>query len=811
MSDERTFKPVAVAVAAATLMGGLAGVPANAADNTDTDTNTGETDQDTTNVEDAVGSFTDAYETAETEMDRNLTYEDEDTADELRDLLDDNADAYGNPDDVDADTLTDTADRIAELLANLGDSVEETAYQAALDEAQGVDTSLYKEDSTTALTDALEQVDGFDADTADADALTGMTMLLSDAVENLEAASWSVDGVALTEQSDGSWTGTLTSMPDELAATGSDGTIVTLTKGDTTFTQGDTSLGVGENVTILTGSTGDADIMVTVRETAGSETTASMSDESIVFNSFTLSDDGVWTATATGTLGSNRADDGSVADVTAWAGGDVPLSDGTTLTDPTLGEVSETSADGATTWTRDITYTGTDANGTSVRAVVTASYTYDPTIDVTLQRTSADGTSEDIGVFSNQDATTLENVTLDELPYANIGDDYQLIVGQITSTNVRDIHLAQGLDGDGGRVFTLTLTADSLSGTSLTPVTNIIRISQPFASAPTVTGNEDAALEGFRINGEWLADYSEDVVDYTITAAQGESVTVEPVAKDGQTVVAGDITLTAFTTVQTWTVTGPQGGTRTYTVTLVREHTEQTAVEAFTPDDPIGLVSDQANPSEDNTVLESVGYMLDGEYYPQESLEFEIPEGGVFAWTSYEGQVVTPTVTRLYGMTYRYDLGVLSTDREHYDTTSVTVTYITEDTHKAELTGINVDNEPIDGFSPEVLEYTVQVGNPGRWTIVPQFDRMTGMSVTVHKEDADATLTAVSGDQLVSTVYEVHATGSGVSDTVSDTLAQTGITTPAWLAGFMTLILGVLLTLRNRFRHRSGDGSGVTV
>ncbi len=166
----------------------------------------------------------------------------------------------------------------------------------------------------------------------------------------------------------------------------------------------------------------------------------------------------------------------------------------------------------------------------------------------------------------------------------------------------------------------------------------------------------------------------------------------------------------------------------------MREHTDKTADERFEPPTPTGQVSDKDNPSETNTQLVSYGYTLDGEYHPQESATFTIPEHGVLAWRSYAGQVVQPTGTRMHGMTWQYDLDVLAADHTTYGRITLTVTYLTHDTHRAGLTGIKLDGHPIDGFTPDRLEYTVPVDNPDRYVLTPVFDKMTGslQPVTPH-------------------------------------------------------------------------------
>ena len=142
-------------------------------------------------------------------------------------------------------------------------------------------------------------------------------------------------------------------------------------------------------------------------------------------------------------------------------------------------------------------------------------------------------------------------------------------------------------------------------------------------------------------------------------------------------------------------------------------------------------------------------------------------------------------------MTYTYTVSVLSPDGATFTQHDYTVTYITTATHKAELTGISVDGKLINGFDPNKTSYEVSVDNPDKWTVVGQYDKDSGMSITINKNGADATLTVTSGDGLVSKDYKVHVTkklfgGAGTAG-VSD-LAQTGVNT-----GIIGLVIIVLV------------------
>ena len=174
---------------------------------------------------------------------------------------------------------------------------------------------------------------------------------------------------------------------------------------------------------------------------------------------------------------------------------------------------------------------------------------------------------------------------------------------------------------------------------------------------------------------------------------------------------------------------------------------------------------------------------------PVTSDKFEIPEGGVFSYETKVGQSAVASSSHK-GMTYTYTVSVLSPDGATFTQHDYTVTYITAATHKAELTGIAVDGKLINGFAPDKTSYEVAVDNPDKWTVVGQYDKDTGMSITINKNGADATLTVTSGDGLVSKDYKIHATkklfgGAGTAG-VSD-LAQTGVNT-----GIIGLVIIVL-------------------
>lgn len=724
----------------------------------------------------AFNRLTAAKKAADKELGRNLSYKDSDVKQTLQKAVN----------DVDATLLNDadqtlatnqkrdsTAETIERALGNVKDKGDETiAYRNALKAAQDKqkiqqkDGKAYTSESYKPLDDLLKA--DFNADDADRDALSERTGKLNQAVEGLIVASWSIDGKTLSN-ADGTLTATLdrkTAALEHPTLTGSDGSTVSLTDTAEPFTQENDQLGVGHIAHTLSGTTADAAktaIRVTYDVASGTETTVTLDDGSKTgaTGKFTRNEDGSWTANLTGMLGKDL-------DATAATSTTFRLSDGITL-DGTLGDAVTTTPNGTTLLTRTLTADGKDSHGTPVKAVATLSYTYDPRISLTLTHKS--GTAENgqvvavDGLTADMDVNTLGSVYSAGVQERGLtGDQWELNVKH--GANVSNPTIAVTTSGEGSRILVATIRYQRLDadGHTLVNDSKIVRVNVPFAAAPKVIGNDKAALAGIKVNGQDIPGFSADKVDYTITAGKDERVKVSPVARDGQTVVAGDSRQTAFTTVQTWTVS-KDGESRTYTVTLVRDHTEKTADEKFTPVKPAGQVSKAENPSDDNTALESVGYMLDGAYHKSDSDEFTIPEGGILSWSSYAGQVVQPTVERDHGMTFRYELGVLSKDGTKYATRVLTVTYLTADTHRAELTGIKVDGRDVAGFDPKTMEYDVRVDNPERYVVTPSFDKMTGMSLTVHKTASQAVIKVTSADGLTQATYTLNVSKATLADT----------------------------------------------
>ena len=192
-----------------------------------------------------------------------------------------------------------------------------------------------------------------------------------------------------------------------------------------------------------------------------------------------------------------------------------------------------------------------------------------------------------------------------------------------------------------------------------------------------------------------------------------------------------------------------------------------------------------------------MGYTLKGVYHPADGDSVTIPEGGTFAYESYDGQTVDVTSARKGGMTWTYSIGVLASDGRTYAVRDVTVTYLTAATHRAELAGIKADGR-LMSFDPKRLEYTVKVGNADRYVITPVFDKTTGMSVTVHKDGRTVTLTVTSADGLVSTVYTVHVESDAALAALSSTGKGVG---PAAAIAALLAMLGIGVGVASRRRE----------
>lgn len=677
--------------------------------------------------------------------------------------------------------------------ALVGKSDQEKAYSDAASKARALKVQDYTEDSYGRL-DAL-LTDGFDSGSATGKELDARAKAISDAIDALEVSSWTVDGATLTLV-DGEWTGhvTLDGAPKDMKAVGADGRTVDLKAAGGSFVQGSGKLGVGVFSGTLAGSGSRASFKVAYEYADGTETT--ISDGGPGGGAvFSKGDDGVWSATYAGTLGTK--DDPAGYDTDR-----ITLSDGSTLDRTSLSklETAPIHVDGKpdkTQLRRTAVFEGKDSHGSKVRVTGELTYTYDASIGLSLSYTAADGTTVPVSVPGMP-------TTVDKLPDSIVLPaqsrsllDMKWSVSAEKGGSVSDVSTTSTVKPDGTEVILVSIRYIRRDGDTFKWAVKHVRVTVPFQPAPKVVGNDKAALKGFTVNGKALEGYSKDVVDYTIHAGADERVLVVPVPEAGQDVRAGDSRQTAYATTQWWTVS-KDGESRTYSVTLVRDHATPTADEAFKPSDPTGLVSKDPNPSEDNTALKSVGYTLKGVYHPADGDSVTVPEGGVFAYKSYDGQTVDVTSARKGGMTWTYSIGVLASDGRTYAVRDVTVTYLTAATHKAELTGIKADGRLVSGFDPKRLEYTVKVGNADRYVITPVFDKTTGMSVTVHKDGRTVTLTVTSADGLVKTVYTVHVEEDAALAALSSTGKGVG---PAAAIAALLAMLGIGVGVASRRRE----------
>lgn len=401
---------------------------------------------------------------------------------------------------------------------------------------------------------------------------------------------------------------------------------------------------------------------------------------------------------------------------------------------------------------------------------------------MTLTQTSADGKSKSYEI-KKEDFDENHQKTV-ELPASDAKDSFSLSAEHGLDAEVSRPKL--GVDGT-SRLITVTV-----NGVDYTVRVNF-KTSDLQPDSPARLDGIYVNLTGKAEKGTLIDNWNPNRLDYVVALKDANtSAYLLPEAPKGVTVKAGNVTQSAQSNRQEWTVTDTAtGATRTYSVTVTRP--VKTAVTEFQPKEPVEQSPVKTPDSQTDTSLASVGYVgKDGKYVPVTSDKFEIPEGGVFSYETKVGQSAVASSSHK-GMTYTYTVSVLSPDGATFTQHDYTVTYITAITHKAELTGIAVDGKLINGFAPDKTSYEVAVDNPDKWTVVGQYDKDTGMSITINKNGADATLTVTSGDGLASKDYKVHATkkpfgGAGTAG-VSD-LAQTGVNT-----GIIGIVIVALLAV----------------
>lgn len=539
----------------------------------------------------------------------------------------------------------------------------------------------------------------------------------------------------------------------------------------------------------------------TVNRTWGKEVTVAGG------HAFAKAADGSWTASiSTGLSDQDEPDLSQVA-----ADGRLSLSDGTGI--PLDGGMfsatqTVTGTDGAQWRARTARATGTvatpDGTSTPVTVIVTASRVRDAHATPSVLRTKADGTTQSIPVDGWDPATDSYTLTL---PHDAVADSYTLVVDA----------------GPDATLGTLSSTLGQGSSRVLTQDINGRKVSVTVAfQAADIQPDSPARLDGIYVNatgdqtkGTLIDGWDPNRLDYTITVAKdAPSPFVLPEAGDGVTVATAGTTQTADGTRQAWTVTDKATGqTREYTVTVVRQRDYQTAAERFTPAQPAAQTP--GAPSEDpaDTSLESVGWTDQaGAYHAEDSDSFQIPEGGTFSYTARDGQSVSVSATRTTGMTWRYTVGVLAADGSTYAAHAYDVTYLTQATHTADITGIIVDGQPIGGFDPATGTYTVDA-DPNDWTLAADWDRTTGMTVTVDKHGGTGTITATSADGLVTRTWTVTATRNPltlVQAAVRDRLPETGANVMGALGAMMALLAAAGATLLARRRHAMRGKHGAT-
>lgn len=312
-----------------------------------------------------------------------------------------------------------------------------------------------------------------------------------------------------------------------------------------------------------------------------------------------------------------------------------------------------------------------------------------------------------------------------------------------------------------------------------------------------------AKLTGLYVNktgentkGDLIDNWDPNRLDYVLALGEKDpSPYVLPEAPDGVTIKGGNITQNAQSTRQEWTVTDTATGTsRIYSLTVTRP--VKTAVTEFKPADPAKQASTVDPANQQDTALASHGYTdKTGKYVTSDKDSYIIPEGGTFAYTPKNGQSATVTVAH-EGMTYTYTVNVLAPDGATFAQHTYTVTYITAATHKAQLTGILVDGTAVNGFDPAKHEYAASVNDPDEWMVSPQYDKVSGMTVSTEKKGADATITVTSGDGLVKTTYSLTVTrkpfGGNGSNALGLASTGVGIGWVGWLIGILAIIGGAL-------------------
>lgn len=594
--------------------------------------------------------------------------------------------------------------------------------------------------------------------------------------------------------------------PTAINVTGSNGKTATLDPTVTGLTAtGSQTLGVmnvagtGKYHADKTGDLPQFDITMPFAYTTGDEIAIQTSDGSDNIQ-FTQDEGGVFTATAP-TITLDTANK--------------PASDAITLTDGSKAEITWDKApsvverDGANfivltgTATGTVTVTDPASRATvtqQYRITVNASRAEDKTFtDLAVQQTTPDGTITATTVDGFDPATHEYSLTL---PHDSISNAFTL-----TTTTGVDATVGAptvGFGANGGRVLAITVNDVAYTvNVSFTP--------------SDIQPDSPAKLEGIYVSsdgtiqqGTLIDNWDPNRLDYVVSLGENDpSPYILPVAPDGVTISAGDVTQNAQSSTQVWTVTDTASGvSRQYSVTVTRP--VETAVTKFTPNTPIAQEPTVQPDSPTDAQLASHGYVdSNGVYVPVDEDDYQIPEGGTFSYEAKAGQTVSVSASSV-GMTYTYTVTVLPQDTSGFPQShTFTVTYITEATHRAELTGIAVDGTLIGGFDPATREYTVAVNDTDEWTVTPQYDKDTGMSVSTSKDGTQAVITVTSGDGLNSVQYTVNVTqklfgGDGTSGFGG--LAQTGVSIGGVLAAIAaTLAAGAAAAMARRGTRKNNN------